>query len=604
MHDASAAARASALADLSIEELTQISITSVSRRPEPLATAPSAIQLVTGEEIRRSTATLLPEALRLASNLQVARLSSNDWAITARGFSGASTPAGSLSNKLQVMIDGRAIYSPVFGGVFWDVNNVLLEDVERIESVSGPGATLWGANAVNGVIHVIRKHAADTQGWYGSVTGGAEIEDYALRYGGRIGERTYFRVYGQRLAREALSATDRDEWTTRQGGFRIDYSASAADTVTLQGDFYNSTEGLRDLQRSMQGQNLLGAWRRRYAEQSELLVTAYVDRRSSDRVEIDFELDTYDVDVQHSFPVGDTARIVWGGNYRLMRDETRPGTAAFVPSERTMHNINVFAQGEFALIPERLAMTVGAKAGDNEFSGFETQPSVRLAWTPSLRHMLWTAVSRAVRTPSRFDVDLQAQEGLEGNPDFRAERVIAYEVGYRTRPTRGSTLSFSTFYNDYRDVRSLNINPDPPPELHFDNDFKAKSWGLEVFGMLALTEQWRLRGFYTYFDSRFTAQDALVVPNAEAFEATDPRHQISLHSMMDLPYDLQLDLIARRVTSLSGQIPSYNALDARLAWRKEHWEVALMGQNLNGGQREFGNLEIPRSVFAKLSFWY
>lgn len=599
------------LADLSIEELTQIPITSVSRRPEPLATAPSAIQIVTAEEIRRSGATRLAEALRLAPNLQVAQLSSNDWSVTARGFSGQPTFAGSLANKLLVMIDGRAIYTPVFGGVFWDVHNVLLEDIDRIESVSGPGATLWGVNAVNGVINVIRKPASETQGWYASATAGARLEDYSLRYGGAVGEHGHYRVYGQRLDRDALDVDGSDEWLVHQGGFRVDLDAYGGDAVTLQGDFYDGREGMAT-ERDMNGQNVMAVWQRRYARDSEMRLAAYFDRRWRDIEVLEFETRSWDIDFQHGFPAGEAVDIVWGSNYRVHRDKTGdPNGVRFEPASQRLTSANVFLQGEIAM-DERLALTLGAKLGDNDLSDFEFQPSIRMAWTPTPRQTLWSAISRAVRAPSRLDVGVVADAGLEGNPGFRSEKVFAYELGYRAQPTPASTLSVAAFHNEYRDVRSLDLADDAPPELRIGNGFDASSWGLEISGMVAVTPRWRLRGFYTYFDADFTARHPGIAPGAEYFEARDPRHQIGLHSMLDLPRYLQFDVFMQYISSLPAgglsqpptEVDAYVSVDARLGWQEKNLEIALIGQNLNCSHVEIEPQEIPRSVFLRTRLWF
>lgn len=613
---ACAQAQQPSLVDLSIEELAQIPITSVSRRSEPLATAPSAIQILTGEEIRRSGASRLVEALRLTPNLQVAQLNSNDWSITARGFSGQPTFVGSLANKLLVMIDGRTLYTPVFGGIFWDAQNILLEDIDRIESVSGPGTTLWGVNAVNGVINVIRKRASDTQGWYASATRGARLEDYSLRYGGTVGESGHYRIYGQQLGRDALYTDGRDEWLVQQGGFRVDFDARANHLVTLQGDFYSGHEGI-DIRHGLRGQNVMAIWQRRYAQDAEMRLSAYFDHRWRSLDPIDVESSNWDIDFQHSFPAHGKINVVWGSNFRMHEDETsNPNGVRFDPASRRLSNANVFVQGEIAM-HEGVALTLGAKVGKNDFSGFEFQPSVRMAWTPAPQHTLWWAISRAVRTPSRLDSDIIADAGLEGNPDFKSEKVFAYELGYRARPTPNATLSVSTFHNEYREIRSLDLT-DTPPTLRVANGFDASSWGMELFGMVAVTPRWRLRSFYTFLNIDFTARHPGVAPGAESFEARDPRHQIGLHSMLDLPKHLQLDVFMRRIGSLpastlpaqpgaapsSAGVDSYISVDARLGWQKKNVEIALIGQNLNGGHVEVEPQKIPRSVFLRTRLWF
>lgn len=608
---AESTARVSELVDLSIEELTQVPITSVSRRPEPLATAASAIQIITGEEVRRSGATVLPEALRLAPNLQVKQITSNDWAVTSRGFISLRTEAGTLANKLLVMIDGRAVYTPVFGGVYWETHNVLLDDIDRIEIVSGPGGTLWGANAVNGVINVIRRPASQTQGWYGNVTVGAMIEDYSLRYGGRIGDRGHFRVYGQQLRRDAVAADGSDEWLIHQGGFRADLDLSPRDKLTLQGDINSGYEG-RAVELGINGHNLMAAWQHAQSEDSQWRLTAYSDRRWRALTSVDSEEEIHNVEVQHRYRTSAQTNIVWGGNYRFYRDRTttRSGEISFVPESRRLPNINAFIQGEFVLSPERLMLTAGTKLSDTEYSDFEFQPNLRLAWRPADNETAWAAVSRAVRTPTRIDRDVVTPE-LRGNPEFRSETVLAYELGYRWQPSSHASLSLATYYNRYRHLRSFSLNPDPPPALIHANDFDVKSWGAELFGMFAITERWRLRAFYSYIDSDFMATSPAAVSDPSSAEHRDSIYVAGLHSMMDLGRGFQLDVFVRRVGSTGATllppdpgVAAHNNVDARLAWQNENWEVAVLGQNLNGAQTEVNPYSIPRYVFLRTRFWY
>ncbi|HUR30311.1 MAG TPA: response regulator, partial [Saprospiraceae bacterium] len=442
------------LKKLSVEELMSIVVTSVSKRPENLSEVASAIQVITGYDIRRSTAQRLPEALRLAPNLQVFQSGSHDWAVSARGFNGAPVSNSSLANKLLVMIDGRTVYTPLFGGVYWDVQNFLLEDLDRIEVVSGPGGTLWGSNAINGVVNIISKAARETQGLFVSGTYGSLMRDhFAARYGGQIDSAFFFRVYGQRFdAKNSLlqdGGDARDTWNRTTAGFRADFSPASNQTFTLQGDIYTGEED-DTLSTIVNGQNLIGRWITSQSDVSNFAFQVYIDRtfRNIQSSPLIDELITFDVDIQKQFPVGEHNIILLGGGYRIQDDKTESINNTFDPARRTLNLLSGFIQDEIDIVENKALLTVGSKFLQNEYSGFEIQPSIRFALTPNATHTIWAAVSRAVRTPSRFDVDLAIFNNIE-HPEFVSEKVIAYELGYRIRPA--STLSFSvaTYYNQY-----------------------------------------------------------------------------------------------------------------------------------------------------------
>jgi iron complex outermembrane receptor protein len=602
------------LKKMSLEELFDIEVTSVSKKLERLFDAAAAIQVITQEDIRRSGASTLPEALRLAPNLHVAQSNSHDWAISARGFNGAPTSNGSLTNKMLVLIDGRSVYTPLFGGVFWDVQHVLLEDVDRIEVVSGPGGTLWGSNAVNGVVNVITKRARDTQGAYASGSVGSLLQDSAaLRYGGSVGSKAFYRVHAQRLDFGSTELADgsgaNDAWDLTQGGFRVDWQPSDADMLTLQGDFYGGSEG-SPTTADMDGQNALARWTHAFSEESEMGVQAYFDRtwRKLPSSSFGEELQTYDLDLQHRFPLGGRQSIVWGAGYRLLRDDVDNSvSASFLPAHQDMHLFSAFVQDEIALVPERLELTLGTKLEHNEFSGLELQPSARLAWMPTGEQTVWAAVSRAVHSPTRFDAEIVTPV-LAGDEDFDSEQAIAYELGYRVRPVDRLSLSFAGFFNRYDDLRSFDLNASAPPMFVFGNGQKADTWGFEVAGTLQAMEWWRLRGGYTYLAKDIWATSAAVVAGSDDIEGLDPSHQFLLHSMMDLPRHVQFDLVGRYVDTLStttiAAVPRYFTFDARLAWQFKGWEFAAVGQNLwDDGHSEFG-AQIPRSVYGKVTWRY
>ena len=451
---------------LSLDQLLNEQVTIVSRTPEKLSQSPSAVQVITGEAIQRSGATTLPEALRLAPNLEVAQVNSHDWAISARGFN------NTLANKLLVMIDGRTVYTPLDAGVFWDAQNVLLEDIDRIEVVSGPGGALWGANAVNGVINIVSKSAKDTQGTYVSAGGGSFLEDYAaFRYGTSINSNLFLRVYGQRLDHDSAIAGNGNDatntWDMTQGGFRMDGYVADVNQLTLQGDFYSGTEQAQPKDTKVDGQNVLGRWTHTFSEESDLSVQMYFDRTWRDEPGVFAEdLKTYDFDFQYRLPIGERQSFIWGAGYRLMADHVLNTPAlAFLPPDLNLQLFNSFVQDEITLVPDRLKWTLGMKLEHNDFSGFEVEPSTRLAWTPDNRQTVWGAISRAVRSPSRVDRDFfipgQAPYLLAGGPNFLSEDLLAYNWVIGCGLLTGSPfrwLGFSTSIIIFA-VRNWSVRP-------------------------------------------------------------------------------------------------------------------------------------------------
>ncbi len=610
------------LKKLSIEELMNVEVTSITMRPEKLTEVASAVQVITGEDIHRSGVTRLPEALRLVSNLQMAQANSHDWAVTARGFNGLPSAGGVLANKLLAMIDGRVIYNPLYGGVFWDVQNVMLEDVDRIEVVSGPGGTLWGANAVNGVINTVTKSAKETQGLYVSGAGGSLLQNFGgIRLGGRseIDSNLYFRIYTQRFDQMSTKLENgkdaKDAWNMTQGGFRMDYYPSKANTLTLQGDFYGGLVNDSIKRTNTDGQNVLARFTHSFSDQSNLVARAYYDRtwRKTPYSSQPFfyELNTYDIDIQHRFPIGNKHSILWGGAYRLQKDRTSsaynpPRTApSFNPVNRDMPLYSGFVQDEIALVPNRIKLTVGSKFLQNVFSGLEIQPSARLAWTLNNKNTIWTAVSRAVRIPTRLDYDITTR----ATQRFSSEKITAYEIGYRVRPFERLSLSLAAFYNRYHNLRSIDtLSKGPPIVLVLANSQRAESWGFEFSGNFQATWWWRLRGGYTYFDKTISPTSAKVLPASSAFEGVDPKNIFMFQSIMDLPYHMEIDLMGRysdvlpSITSSLPKVPPYFTFGARLAWQFKSYEISLVGQNLwEDKHSEVGASKIPRSFYGKIT---
>lgn len=595
---------------MSLDELMDIEVTSVSKRAEKLTEVASAIQVITGEDIHRSAATSLPEALRLAPNLQVAQLNSYSWVVGARGFN------GNFANKLLVMIDGRSVYTPLFAGVLWDVQNTMLEDVERIEVVSGPGGSLWGANAVNGVINVISKSARDTQGGYVTAAAGSALEaGGAVRYGGRIGENIYFRVYGQYSSRDNTTLANgqdaMDAWHIGQGGFRLDYAPPTANLVTIQGDLYRGTEHTTPIDSKVRGENLLGRWTRTLAPDSVLTLQTYYDHtwRRDVPSTITDELTTLDIDLQHGLPLGSRHNFLWGIDVRLMWDEAVTSTAlvGLLPPQRDMELYSGFLQDEIVLVPDRLKLTLGTKLEHNDFSGVEIQPSMRLAWTPTDKQTIWGALSRAVRTPSRFDTDYHLPKAppffINGGPDFVSEKMISTELGYRFQPRSDLALSLATFYSRYGDIYNVQTATFP---FTIENGAEGHSWGVELSGTWQPSERWRLRGGYNHFSKRLRSKPGHVATSAVlASQGDDPADQLSLQSILELRPGLQFDVTARYVSALPDPyVPAYLTFDVRLAWLVHQWEWSVVGQNLGDRRHvEFGSYqEISRSVYGKLTW--
>ncbi|MEA3109564.1 MAG: iron complex outerrane recepter protein [Gammaproteobacteria bacterium] len=621
-----------ALKQLSIEELMNLDVTSVSKQPEPYGQAPAAIQVITQHEIRRSGASSIPEALRLADNLDVAQQNSHDWAISARGFNTA------FGNKLLVMIDGRTVYSPLFSGVFWNVQDYLLEDIDRIEVISGSGGTLWGANAVNGVINISSKSAKDTQGLYLETGGGEpELKSFAgVRYGGMLAPDIFFRAYGKYFDRGnevyAAGKDASDTWNMRQGGFRIDSYGSPGNVLTVQGDLYGSDLNVAaGGSGNTAGGNLLGRWSHVISGDSNTSLQLYYDRtRLVDPITNQFgaakiltdDLDTYDLDFQHHIRLNERNRIAWGLGYRFTHDVVEQAlNLAFLPPTLDRNLYSGFVQDEIMLI-KNLFFTLGTKLEHNDYTGFEWEPSGRLQLNLAADQMLWSAVSRAVRTPSRIDSDTREPNAstpiLEGNSGFRSETLIAYELGYRARLGSTASASLSTFYNDYTKVRSVNFTPGTIAPLYFANDLAGDTYGAELSADYQVLERWRLHGGYNLLKENIHVKPGGYDYSNALNETEDPQQQFFLRSFFDLPLNFELDgalrwidkLIANN-NGLPATVPSYVELDIHLGWHPiPKLELALVGQNLlHNHHPEYGvpiaipnREEIQRSVYGKITY--
>ena len=605
------------LADLSIEELGNIQVTSVSKHAERLLDAPAAIFVITGEDIRRSDATRLPEALRLAPNLEVARASASSYAISARGFN------NSAGNKLLVLIDGRVVYTPLFSGVFWDAQDVMLEDVERIEVISGPGATLWGANAVNGVINVITRRSSDTQGGYAYGHSGDLERGYGARYGSTLDGGASYRVYGRFFdvfnTSRADGVTASDGWGKGQLGFRSDWGTTA-NGVTLQGDAYRGKldQAMGD-DTSISGGNLLGRWNRNLDAWGRLQVQAYFDNTERE-VHGPFgfaeRLNIFDIEFLHGLrPIGAHA-MTWGGGYRHGDDHVTNSGApllAFLPADRSLLWTNLFAQDEIVL-EDNLRLTLGTKFENNYNTGTEFLPSARLAWKPEPRRLVWGAVSRAVRAPSRVDrdffTDIPPPKPLQlmGGPDFVSEVVKVFEVGYRALPSPQASYSVSLFHNIYDKLRS--VEPAPGGGSVIGNKMEGTSDGIEAWGNYQAAKNWRLSagGFFLRQRLRLMPDSGDILGVSAA--GNDPKRQFLLRSSLDLPDNAALDVGIRYIAALPDpRVPAYTAVDVRWAWRlQRELELSVVGQNLfkpsHAEFAQFGSTappsEMARGGYVKL----
>ena len=619
---------------------------SAAKHEEPVSTTAAAVYVITQEDIRRSGMTSIPELLRMAPGLDVARVDANHWAISARGFNNAN------ANKLLVLIDGRTVYGPFFGGVFWNVQDLPLEEIDRIEVIRGPGATLWGANAVNGVVNIITKEAKDTQGVFATVTYGSEEQPMSVvRYGGTLGTNLFYRAYVKYFDREHLvdssGRAEADAWDATRGGFRIDWHASDINVLTLQGDSYSSRAGetvdepslIPPFSRAVDtvshntGDNILGRWTHSFSKTSELTLQMYYDRVQEEEFLTRTSNDTYDFDLQHRFSFGDNQVIAWGFGYRYLTGYANSNSiVALAPRSHQNQLFSAFMQDEITVIKDRLHLTIGSKFERNDFTGVEIQPSGRLVWTPVSRQTVWMAASRAVRTPDLSDRFVRLNQSVSqppgsppvlvsvfGNPDFQSEELTAYEVGYRIAPIKQLSFDLATFYNVYDRLTAyvpgspvVELSPAPPHLLvpvTTENGRGGETYGAELLGEWRVLDAWKVSAAYTFLQMNLHSTGPATQDS--------PHHEFRLISNVDLPGNMEFNsavYYVDRITPLVGfgtaQIPSYVRLDLGLTWHpNKSIEIGIWGQNLPDGRHaEFvGNersaiTEIPRSVLGRVTW--
>jgi iron complex outermembrane recepter protein len=648
------------LTELSIEELMNIQVTSVSRKAESLYDSAAAVYVVTQEDIRRSGATSIPEALRMVPGLQVAKTNGNTWVVTSRGF------ADRWANKLLVLIDGRNVYTPLFSGVYWDVQDYVLEDIDRIEVIRGPGATMWGANAVNGIINIITKSASDTQGGLAVAGAGREERWFSdLRYGGELGTKGTYRVYAKHFSRNdtgwrkwgaGLIEPDEggDSWNQTRAGFRSDLNLNKKKSLTIQGDMYGGTEQQVlqvyyltqpykrnvDSHIKVAGGNILARMTNKLSDNTNESLQFYYDRIDRREMQFGEHRNTFDIDFQRNTRTSAKNEVTWGLGYRYTQDSTDSSFwVNFDPDKSKQSLFSALVQDEITLKPDKFRLTLGSKLEHNSFTGFELQPNIRALWTPDKRNTYWAAISRAVRTPSRWEISGRVNDQTLGNPslpnliaavpnpDFDSEDLLAYELGYRTQPSKTTSLDVATFYNIYRHLRTfagatpfLEMTPSPPHivlPLEFENQTKGRTLGMELSGNWDAARWWRLSAGCTFLRIDLTQDPSslaswLKTPVLDPGDGS-PSRQYSVRSYMDLPCHLEFDAVLYAVGPVKRtEVPSYKRLDLRLGWRpKKDLDISLIEQNvLDYAHREFDagldekQTDMQRSLFLKVTWGF
>ncbi|RKZ74466.1 MAG: TonB-dependent receptor [Gammaproteobacteria bacterium] len=652
------------LKNLTLTELSEVETFNpkaglAARKLQKLTDTAAALFVITQEDIRRAGITHLAEALRMVPGVQVARINASTWAISARGFNGM------FASKLLVMIDGRNVYTLLRSEVFWDVQDTLLEDVDRIEVIRGPGASLWGANAVNGIINIITKSADKTQGNLVTTTfgDGEERTIIGVRHGGTLNDDTHYRIYGKFYEHDsflnAAGNDQQDRWHQKRAGFRIDQETTTDDNLTFQGDIYQgfAKQQLLDLiigspfidQTKVSGFNLLGRWQRQL-DNGDMSLQTYYDHTKRNEITLGDHRGIFDIDFQHRLQYSEKQEYIWGLGYRYSHDNMDNSiSVSYLPEKRQDHLFSAFVQGEFMLQPERLKLTLGSKFEHNDYSGFEIQPTTRLLWTLNNKHSVWAAISRAVRSPARTDENIQyilpatasiaiiqkahrdysnadldqiKTQIIQGNLDYQSETVLAYELGYRFNLTNRFMLDTSLFYNEYNHLRILEFAEFISPEMILIknmNKMYGEAYGLEIAASWQVRDNWKLITTYSYLDLQLHLEPGtLLVPPMDSFyseqeEGDNPHHQASIRSLLTLPYNLELDTALYYVDNVPNQLASnYTRFDVRLGWHSKEWEMSLGARNLFDNQhREFGDSasgnytpadEVQRSIYMQLKY--
>ena len=632
------------LRELSLEQLASLEVTTAAKQPAEVWRTPAAITVLTQDDIRRSGATTLPELLRLVGGVQVSRMDSEHWAVGIRGLT------NSFSKALLVLIDGRSVYTPLFGGVYWQVQETLLEDVDRIEVIRGPGGTIWGSNAVNGVINVITRHSRETTGLLVSAgAGNVDQGRVSVRLGDTLGDALSYRVYATGSIRDGEHVVDGhryDEWSLAQTGFRLDFSRSTGQTLRLQGDFYKGTMGERvalgsyvpPAQRLVEGSDLVGGgnivagWERELPARTSLRLQASYDRTTREAIHFGEERNTLDVDLLLRTSIGGRHRVSWGAGARNSRSDvtSKYPTLFLVPEDRDQRLASVYGQDEIALVADRLFATVGTKLEHNTYTGWEVQPSARLLWRASSQASVWGGITRAVRTPSRIETDLRltffampsplVYATLAGSQAFDAERLVGVEAGYRRLVSPEFYVDLTAFHNTYANLASFTpfvFSAQTVPVPHvlgtttYENGIRADSDGFEIAPDWRPRAWARLRGSYAFLSIDASNRPGSVDANNVAlYEGSVPRHQASLQASLTLPKGVEVDYMQRATGRLaSHDVPRYVTGDARVGWEAvKGLTLAVAAQNLFAPDHvEFFRDEFPtpgvrRSLFVSATW--
>jgi len=626
-------------------DISQLTVISVSKKEEKLSDAAAAVYVISGEDIKRMGATTIPDALRIVPGLQVEQFNSHSWTVSSRGFNSG------LNNKLLVLIDGRSVYTPVYAGVYWDDQIVMLEDVDRIEVIRGPGASLYGANAMNGVINIITKKASETQGGYASETvGNVEHHDTDVRYGGKIGDDTYYRIYAKELAFgdsgiQHSQQNNFDAWDRQQAGFRMDTEKKSDDNFTFQGDMYggnhdelslvqNSTAPFSMLESrddADSGANLLGRWTHTVSDTASTSLQIYVDHYDRDEIVLKQNVTTMDADFQNNIALNDRNNFVWGAGYRYDVEDLTGSPSLVFPegSDKNYDVLNAFLQDEYAIIPNKLFWTLGSKFEYNNFTGFELEPSTRLSWKPTEDQTVWGAISRSVRIPSLIEEDLDALSQtvvipgiadpvaihLLGNNNLNPERLISYELGYRIEPSKTVSLDNAIYFNHYDALVNGRLGTAfvNGGELDFPvtitNGGYGNTWGFETSANWRVTPSWQLTAGYSFIKMALNVEGDTTTLDATNTPA--PQNQFSIRSYLDLPHNLQFDntlYYVEEIDTAPPRIPSYFKLDVRLGWKiAPGLEASIIGRNLlEPSHAEYPETPvtaaIDRSFLAKIAY--
>jgi iron complex outermembrane receptor protein len=639
------------LTALKIEDLMNVDVTSASKKEQKLSQVPAAIFVITKEDIHRSGASNVADLLRMVPGLDVAQVNASTWAISARGFNGQH------SNKLLVLIDGRTVYTPTFSGVFWDSVDVPLDSIERIEVTRGPGASVWGTNAVNGVIDIITKSARDTQSGYVTASGGSLVHAAgALRYGGRLGNRVAYRAFIDGFDMDSFVTPQQqnaqDDWHRFHGGFRLDAEVTAKDSLIAEGEAIRGNGGemadaivsvqppvtaVLDLRDRFSGWSVLGRWKHVISPRSETSLQMYFDRSNRGDTTYGFGLNTVDIDFEHHLTWGQRQDFVWGLGYRASSDHTATLLrSSFTPPNLTTQIFSSFVQDEIAIVPHRLSLSLGTKLEHAYYNGLNLQPTARMAWTPGNREIFWAAVSGAQRIPSRTETAVRfnytAQPGpdnlpilisLFGNPKLGNEHLTATEAGFRKQIAETLSLDLTAFFNQYRHLvseepGSPRLEGNPPPEhllypLSLANLLYGETHGVEMFANVKLASRWTISPGYTFLTMHLHKEAASLDTTTVASEEWGfPRQQAQLRSNVNLPWHSQWTTSAYFVGRLAAQkIPSYTGLDSNLVWQpSDKISLGFGGQDLlKNFHQEYSGLDltvlpslIPRSAYARITW--